>query len=114
MLGDDDAKIRAMTAWWRRGSHMPTVEERLAYLEGQTEQQNVSTSDLRGSIGELRGDVRELRTELRTDIRDIRAEIRDLRADMNQKFTWVIGVQVSTLVMIAGALLGLFFRTPRL
>lgn len=120
MLGDDDAKIRAMTAWWHRGSNMPTVEERLAYLEGQSEQQNVSTSDLRSSVSELRVDVRDLRIELRTEIRevrtelrDVRTEIRDLRADMNQKFTWVMGIQVSTLVMIAGALLSLFFRTPR-
>ncbi len=93
---------------------MPTVEERLAYLEGQSEQQNVSTSDLRSSVSELRVDIRDLRTELRTDIRDVRAEIRDLRAEMNQKLTWVMGIQVSTLVMIAGALLGLFFRAPRL
>jgi predicted nucleic acid-binding Zn-ribbon protein len=89
---------------------MPTVEERLAYLEGQSEQQNVSTSDLRSSLGELRVEVRDLRAELRTEIRDVRVEIRDLRTDMNQKFTWVMGIQVSTVVMIAGALLGLFFR----
>jgi hypothetical protein len=76
---------------------------------------------LRSSVGELRVEVRDLRTDLRTEIRevrtelrDVRAEIRDLRVEMNQKFTWVMGIQVSTLVMLAGALLGLFVRTPRL
>ena len=74
---------------------MPTVEERLAYLEGRAEDHGSSISDLRA------------------DIRDLRSEINRGFAAVDAKFTWVIGVQVTTLVMIGGALLGLFFRAPR-
>ena len=82
---------------------MPTVEERLAYLEGRGEYQGVSITDLRTSIGEVRADIRDLRGEMRdmrSEIGDLRGEISGLRGEMNRrfeavdtKFTWVIGIQ---------------------
>jgi uncharacterized coiled-coil protein SlyX len=127
-----------MAAWWHRGSQMPTVEERLAYLEGRGQYQGISITDLRTSIGEvradirdlrgeisdlrgdmggLRGEMRDLRGEVRADIRDLRSEMGDLRGEMNRrfegvdtKFTWVIGIQVTMLLMMAGSLFGLYFR----
>jgi hypothetical protein len=112
-----------MVAWWRRGSEMPTVEERLTYLEGREGQQSPSSADLQASIGhvradvfDLRGEMRDLLNEVRTDIRDLRGEMSDLRGQMNRrfeavdhKFTWLIGIQVTMLVMMAGALFGLYF-----
>jgi uncharacterized coiled-coil protein SlyX len=107
---------------------MPTVEERLAYLEGRGEHQGISITDLRTSIGEVRADIRDLRAELsglRDEMRgeisglrgDLYSEMGGLRGEMNRrfeavdtKFTWVIGIQVTMLVMMAGALFGLYFR----
>jgi uncharacterized coiled-coil protein SlyX len=114
---------------------MPTVEERLAYLEGRGDYQGASIADLRTSIGEVRADIRELRgemSELRDEMRseigglrgemgglrgEMHSEIGGLRNEMNRrfeavdtKFTWVIGIQVTMLVMMAGALFGLYFR----
>ena len=120
-----------MAAWWHRGSQMPTVEERLAYLEGRGEHQSTSIADVRTSIGDVRADIRDLRSEmsdLRGELGDLRGEmsgLRDemrreiggLRGEMNRrfeavdtKFTWVIGIQVTMLLMIAGSLFGLYFR----
>ena len=85
---------------------MPTVEERLAYLEGREGQPSSSIADLHSSIGEVRADVS-----------DLRGEMNDLRGAMNRrfeavdhKFTWLIGIQETMLVMMAGTLFGLYFR----
>ena len=106
-----------MAAWWHRGSQMPTVEERLAYLEGRGAYQGISIADLRTSIGEVRADIRDLRNEM-GDLRgELRAAMGELRGEMNRrfeavdtKFTWVIGIQVTMLLMMAGSLFGLYFR----
>ena len=73
---------------------MPSMEERVAYLEGRVE-------DHYGAMADLR-----------TDIRDIRTEMRELRADMNRqlhamdtKINWVIGGQLATALAVIGALL---------
>jgi len=88
-----------MAAWWHRGSQMPTVEERMAYLEGRGE-------EVREDIRDLRGDMRDLRT----DMRDLRSEMNRRFEAVDTKFTWVIGIQVTMLVMMAGVLVGLYFR----
>ena len=80
---------------------MPTLEERVAYLEGRMEDHTALTGDLRNGLRELRADTgrqftklrEELRgqcTALRSEITELREdtgrEFRDLRADTNQQF----------------------------
>ena len=85
---------------------MPTLDERVAYLEGRTE-------DHTGAVSEIRNDVRDLRSE----VRDLRGEINKLRDEMNRRFeameqkidrnfTWGIGIQLASVVAIVAALLG--------
>ena len=95
-----------MGAWWKRDGEMPTLEERVAYLEGKNE-------ETAGAISELRTDVREMRT----DVRDVRAEVRDLRSEMNRrfeqvdtKFTWLIGLQFATLLAVISVVLSAYYR----
>jgi len=78
---------------------MPTLEERVAYLEGRGEEHAAAIA------------------EVRLDIRDVRAEVRDLRTEMNRrfdqvdgKFSWVIGFQFATLMAVIAALLNVYFR----
>lgn len=85
---------------------MGTVEERVAYLEGQTGEQTLVMS-------ELRLDVRDVRTEMR----DLRGEMRDLTGEMNrrfdkvdERFAWLIGFQFATFMAIIAALLNVYFR----
>jgi len=54
---------------------------------------------------------------IHADIADIRAELRGMRADMNQrfdmmdqKFVWLVGAQVATLIAVVGVLAGALYR----
>jgi len=70
---------------------MGTLEERVAYLEGRGEEHAAS-------LGEVRADIRDLRTEM------------NRRFDqMDTKFTWLIGVQFTTLIAAIAALLNGYF-----
>ena len=68
---------------------MATIEERVAYLEGQVIEHTQTLIDRR--FGEF-----EDRLELRFD---------RLEEKMSRHFTWLVGIQVTTLVAIVGALL---------
>jgi len=90
----------------KRDGEMPTLEERVAYLEGRGEEHAAAIA------------------EVRLDVRDLRAEMRDLRGEMvrrfeqidrrfehvDGKFTWVIGLQFATLLTVIAALLNLYSR----
>lgn len=75
---------------------MPTLEERVAYLEGKTEDHSTVAADLRRTIRELRDEM----------IR--RFEQADQKIDRH--FTWLVGIQLGTLVAIVGALVGAYYR----
>ena len=104
-----------MAAWWKDGP-VPSLEERVAYLEGRTEEHTAA-------MGEVRSDIRELRAEMirrfeHVDHRfgqiDRRFEQIDRRFEqidgrlhhMDTRFTWLIGVQFATLLAVIAALLG--------
>ena len=67
--------------------------------------------DKRIGIAELRGEMTQMNKrvddvnkridDLRADIADIRADIRDLRATLR----WVIGIQVTMFIILAGLIL---------
>lgn len=77
---------------------MATVEERVAYIEGQMSEQS-------HALQELRGDIRRLdeKIDARFDVVDRRFE--GLESKMSTQFLWLVGIQVTTLVAIVGALL---------
>ena len=78
---------------------VPSSEERLAYLEARNE-------DHTRAVGELRGDIRDVRVEVR-DLRDqMDRRFEALDSKVSRHFTWLVGIQVMTLVAIVGALLG--------
>lgn len=110
-------------------------DERLAYLEGRLEDHFKSLDDLRATTRDLRADmnrqfadvraeVGQLRADMDRGFADLRAEIDQLRADtdrrfgevrveiaclrgdMTRYFTWLVGLQVASLVAIVGALVG--------
>ena len=91
---------------------MPTLEERVAYLEGKSEGHAAA-------IGEVRLDVRELRAEMirRFEQVDRRFEQIDRRFEqidgrfthMDNRFNWSVGLQFATLLAVI-ALLGSHYR----
>ena len=106
---------------------MPTIEERVAYLEGQVSEQSHALPELRDSVRLLEQGMRHLeqrmeakhaslehRIEARLDTFELRVDARfagvDRRIDgledkMSRQFVWTVGVQVTTFVAIVAALL---------
>lgn len=88
---------------------VPTLEERVAYLEGQVSEHSHTLIEIRDSIRHLeqrldaRFDHIERRFETRFDVNDRRFE--GLDDKVARHFTWLVGIQVTTLVAIVGALL---------
>lgn len=88
---------------------MPTLEERVAYLEGQVSEHSQTLIEIRDSIREFdrrvetRLDGLERRFEARFDAHDRRFQVMDEK--MARHFTWLVGIQVTTLIAIVGALL---------
>ena len=78
---------------------MPTVEQRVAYLEGRTAEHSSAISGLRVEIRDLRADMNR-----RFDQVDRRFDQADA------KFTWMIGFQFATLLALVGALLNVYLR----
>lgn len=88
---------------------MATLEERVAYLEGQVSEHSQTLIDIRDSIRQL-----ERRMDGRLDTLDRRIEgledklgrrVESLEEKVSRQFVWLVGIQVTTLVAIVGALL---------
>jgi hypothetical protein len=92
-----------MPAWWMRGGEMPSVEERLAYLEGKVDDHRAASGDLRAAVGDVRNSITDLRAQM-----DRRFETLDQKVDRN--FSWTVGIQVAVLLAVVSALVGSYFR----
>jgi hypothetical protein len=103
-----------MPAWWMRGGAMPSVEERLAYLEGKVDDHRAASGDLHAAVGDVRISITELRGDVRTSMTELRArmdrrfETLDQKVDRN--FSWSVGIQVAVLLAVVSALVGSYFR----
>ena len=95
---------------------MPTLEERVAYLEGKVSEQSHAMLEVRDAVRDLerRIDVRFEAIDRRFENIERRIETVDaglsrrmdaLDDKVSRQFVWVVGVQVTTLVAIVGALL---------
>jgi hypothetical protein len=110
---------------------MATLEERVAYLEGQVGEHTQTMLEIRDSIRQLerrfdaRFDTLDRRLEALEDNLDRRTEALEDKLDrrtealedklgrrtealedkMSRHFSWLVGIQVTTLVAIVGALL---------
>ncbi len=96
------------------------MEERVARIEGILEQMDKRLNHLESEIRDLRAYVESEIRDLRVEIRDLRAyvegeikglrneimsEIGDLRRDLNNRFLWMLGVQITMWVTIILAIL---------
>ena len=99
---------------------MPTFEERLAYIEGRVEEHSRNVGGIRDALVSLerrtdaRFDSLERRVDARLDGLERRFNVMDTKIDvtrdaldqkMSRHFLWLVGIQVTTLVAIVGALL---------
>src|SRR5205814_2016219 len=86
-------RIRVVPTWWERGGEMPTIEERVAYLEGTVAGHAVAFGDAQHSVADVRTDLAALRTDmtqsftglraaLKNSAAELRTEMAELRADL--------------------------------
>lgn len=96
---------------------MPTVEERIAYLEGKVEEHSRGYTDIREGLQHLEQrltfldqKVDRFREELaaRIDALDHRlsGRIEALDQKVSKQFIWLVGIQIMVLLAVIGALLG--------
>jgi len=74
------------------------MEERIARIEGILEQMDKR-------MNHMETEVRELRVYVEAEIRELRRELDELRRDLNTRFFWLLGVQISMWVTIILAIL---------
>ena len=91
---------------------MPTLEERVAYLEGQVSEQSHAQREIRDAVRSV-----EHRVDARFEAVDRRFDAVDRRIDslddkVSRQFVWMVGIQVTTLVAIVGALPARPWRPP--
>jgi hypothetical protein len=98
---------------------MASLEERVAYIEGQVSEQTHGMVEVREAVRSLehRADLRFEAIDRRFEAIDRRFEAIDRRFDtvdrridslddkVSRQFVWLVGLQVTTLVAIVGALL---------
>jgi hypothetical protein len=89
-LAADDGRLE--------GIRMLRMDERVAYVEGLVSEQSAGLRELREALRHL-----EQRMETRFEAVDRRLDALDSR--VSRQFTWIVGIQVTTLVAVAGALL---------
>ena len=90
---------------------MATLDERVAYIEGQMAEQSHAFVAVRDSLTglERRVDRLEQRVDARFDAMERRFDgverhINGLDDKMSRQFLWMVGIQITTLVAIVGAL----------
>lgn len=74
---------------------MGVVDERVAYLEGRVEDQSHMVNGMREALMSL-----EARMDRRFEAFDQRFETLD--AKMSRQFVWLVGIQVTILIAVAG------------
>jgi predicted nucleic acid-binding Zn-ribbon protein len=74
------------------------LEERVARIEGILEQMDKR-------MNHMETEVRGLRVYVEAEIRELRRELDELRRDLNTRFFWLLGVQISMWVTIILAIL---------
>ena len=97
---------------------MADLEERVALLENQSQEQAAQLGDIRGRNTDLRQDFRDLRDELRHfrdemnrrfEGMDRRFEAVDRRFDaVDRRFTWLVGMMVTGFLAVIGTVAGAF------
>lgn len=93
---------------------MPSLEERVAFLEGRFADDVAATADLRTGVHESRHDTNSRFTELRHDMNarfaQVDARFAALDEKLDRQFSRLLGMQVAVLLAVVSALVGAYFR----
>ena len=85
---------------------MPSLDERVAYLEGRLEDHVSTVTSLREDGRAMHEDLRSFRHEVRHFRDEVRHELDRVDDKLSRHFTWLVGIQVCVLIAVLGAVLG--------
>ena len=83
----------------------PTIEERVAHLEGKVEEHSRGFEDIRGLIGQVDGHLVALDQKVDGVRKELGSRIDALDWKVSRQFTWLVGIQVALLLTVIGALI---------
>ena len=89
---------------------MPSLEERVAYLEGRFSEHMQTVVALRDDSGLLRTDMNRRFEQIDQRFDRIDGRIESLDAKVDRQFTWLVGLQMATLLAVVAAVLGAYFK----
>lgn len=93
---------------------MPTLDERVAALEGRAEAHAMSTSDLRAALAGLQGQMDRRFEQVDRRFGELEGQMNQRFDAIDQKvhrhFTWLVGIQVAVLLAVVSALVGTYYR----
>jgi chromosome segregation ATPase len=129
---------RAVLARWKEFDVMPSLEERVAYLEGRFGEHTQTTNGIRDDVSHLRDEMLRLfedvdrrfehvdkrfeQVDQRFEAVDRRFEAVDRRFDrtddrlesidakIDRHFTWLVGIQMAGFLAVFGALVSQYFK----
>jgi uncharacterized coiled-coil protein SlyX len=122
---------RAVLAHWKELGVMPSLEERVAYLEGRFSEHMQTVVSLRDDVALLRTDMNRRfeqvdkrfeqvdkrfdQVDKRFDQIDARlgrsdGRIESLDAKIDRQFTWLVGLQMATLLAVVSVVIGAYFK----
>lgn len=128
MLEDDDVESRPGLSPGAGAGRVADIHQRVTSLEERAQAYDAGITELRKDIASLRTEIAqvvhrpefmELQREVaairadmvhRSDLTDLRREMNERFLAMDQKFTWLVGIQVAGLVAVIGALVGSYYR----
>lgn len=85
---------------------MPTIEERVAYLEGKVEEHSRGYADIREGLQHLEQRLTFLDQKVDRFREELAARIDALDQKVSKQFIWLVGIQIMVLPAVIGALLG--------
>jgi hypothetical protein len=84
---------------------MPSLDDRVAYLEGYLKDHEGTVGDLRSGFHDLRDTVRELREQMNRRFDRFETRLSTLDRKVDHHFMWLVGIQVTMFVAMIGAFL---------
>ena len=85
----------------------PRLEERVAYLEGQISNQAEAYRDLRQAIRNLEERLNALDQKVDRRFDELSNRISSVEQKVDSQFKWLIGLYITTIITVVGALLSL-------
>jgi predicted nucleic acid-binding Zn-ribbon protein len=93
----------------KRLNHLESeIRDLRAYVEGEIKSLRAHVeSEIKGLRAYFEGEIKGLRSEVVGEVKGLRGGINDLRRDLNNRFLWILGVQITMWVTI---ILAIIFR----